>query len=153
MNATSAPQQMHVIDASVAVWALIPILVPPGVSVGTRLAEWRRTGVELVAPAHWLAECVSAIRGNVFMRALTEVEGRQALADLFTFPVELRPLTTELCVAAFEWAKRIGQKRAYDAFYLALADELGVDFWTADQRLANAARQAGISGAHWIGES
>jgi predicted nucleic acid-binding protein len=152
MHVTSA-NRLLVIDASVAVWVLIPVMVPPGISVGTRLIAWRRAGITLVAPAHWLAECTSAIRGNVFMRALTAAEGRQALADLFTLPVELRPFTPALCLAAFEWSGRIRQKRAYDAFYLALAEELDTEFWSADQRLVNSARQAGMTRAHWIGES
>ena len=38
-------------------------------------------------------------------------------------------------------------------FYLALSTELNVDFGSADRYLVNAARQAGIARAHWIGEN
>ncbi|MGA2404943.1 MAG: type II toxin-antitoxin system VapC family toxin [Syntrophobacteraceae bacterium] len=34
-------------------------------------------------------------------------------------------------------ANSCGLKSAYDAHYLALAQSLGTDFWTADRRLAN----------------
>jgi predicted nucleic acid-binding protein len=33
---------------------------------------------------------------------------------------------------------KLGLKAAYDAYYLALAESLKADFWTADQRLTNA---------------
>jgi hypothetical protein len=49
-------------------------------------------------------------------------------------------------------SNRLGQSKAYDAFYLALAERLKAEFWTADQRLANGARQLGANWAHWIGE-
>jgi len=57
------------------------------------------------------------------------------------------------CQAVLEWAGRLNQSRAYDAFYMALAEELGAEFWTADQRLARAAQQAGVTWTHWIGEA
>ena len=57
------------------------------------------------------------------------------------------------CQSALRWAARLNQARAYDAFHLALAEELGAEFWTADRRLANAAQRAGATWAHWIGET
>jgi predicted nucleic acid-binding protein len=101
----------------------------------------------------WLAEGISAIRGAVYTRLITADEGRSAIEDLLTLGIETRPMSPEQCRSGFEWAGRLGQARAYDGFYLALAEELGAEFWTADRRLANAARQAGATWAHWIGES
>jgi len=39
---------------------------------------------------------------------------------------------------AFVWTRRLKRAVAYDSFYLALAESLGCDLWTADQRLHHA---------------
>src|SRR5438477_244782 len=67
--------------------------------------------------------------------------------------VETIPMDAPLCQAAFEWAGRLNQVRAYDGFYLALAEQLKAEFWTADKRLANAVQQIGANWVHWIGET
>jgi predicted nucleic acid-binding protein len=54
--------------------------------------------------------------------------------------------------AALSWATRLHQKAACDGFYLAAAEQLGAELWTADQALANNARQLGASWVHWMGE-
>jgi predicted nucleic acid-binding protein len=53
---------------------------------------------------------------------------------------------------ALDWAERAGQAKAYDAQYLALAEEMRAEFWTADERLVRDVQQAGADWAHWIGE-
>jgi predicted nucleic acid-binding protein len=50
------------------------------------------------------------------------------------------------------WARRIGQIVAYDAVYLALAQGMNAEFWTADKRLATAAQNAGVNWVHWLGQ-
>ena len=42
---------------------------------------------------------------------------------------------------AFEWTVRLKRAAAYDSFYLAAAETLGCELWTADRRLVNAANQ------------
>jgi predicted nucleic acid-binding protein len=41
---------------------------------------------------------------------------------------------------------------AYDCFYLALAQRLDTEFWTADRPLSRAALQADAPWVKWIGE-
>ena len=53
---------------------------------------------------------------------------------------------------AFDWATRLRQKGAYDGFYLAAAEQLGAELWTADQALVNNALQVGVSWVRWMGE-
>jgi predicted nucleic acid-binding protein len=50
------------------------------------------------------------------------------------------------------WAEKIPQAVAYDAQYLALAESLKADLWTADRRLFNSVQQAGVNFAHWLGD-
>jgi predicted nucleic acid-binding protein len=79
-------------------------------------------------------------------------QANTAIDDLFLLEVETQPLDISLCKAALEWATRLQQSRAYDAFYLALAERLQAEFWTADRRLANGAQQLGVKWVRWIGE-
>src|SRR3990172_7137280 len=78
---------------------------------------------------------------RVYNRAISPEEGQGALEDLFALQVEAIPMSPELCRSALAWAERLGQARAYDAFYLALAEQFRTDLWTADRRLGNAAQQ------------
>jgi predicted nucleic acid-binding protein len=142
-----------VIDANLAVWLVAPVLVPPGIDVPARFTGWRAAGEQLAAPTLWMAECTSAIRSATYARALSSAQAQTALVEVFALPLDLAEMTPILCRAAFDWAGRLQQAKAYDGFYLALADQLGAEFWSADQRLVNGARQAGMSRAHWVGES
>jgi predicted nucleic acid-binding protein len=116
------------------------------------LVAWRRAEAELHAPSLWLAECASAIRRYVHRDMITPQEGLTAIDDLITLEVDVAPMTHAHCRAAYAWAERLGQSRAYDGFYLALAEELDGTFFTGDRRLANGARQLGLSWVQWIGE-
>lgn len=55
-----------------------------------------------------------------------------------------------LLTEAYELAVRFNRPRAYDSQYMALADRLQCDFWTADERLVNSV-QAQFSRIHWLG--
>jgi predicted nucleic acid-binding protein len=140
-----------VIDANVAVWTVLPAIAQ--IDVFERVTHWQASGEPLWAPTLWTAEAVSAIRRAIYARIIGTERGLQAIDDLFALEVELLPMEIHRCQSALEWAGRLNQARAYDGFYLALAEELGAEFWTADRRLANAAEQAGVTWAHWIGEA
>ena len=61
--------------------------------------------------------------------------------------------TFELNERALVWAARLKQARAYDAQYLALADQFQSEFWTADERLWKASKSLGLKWVRWIGEA
>ena len=60
--------------------------------------------------------------------------------------------------AAFDWTLRLQRASAYDSYYLALAQALECNFWTADGRLFNALKSeafvvdARLGWLHWIEE-
>ena len=153
MLKSSAPSPTLVIDSSLAVWTVMPVVSGTSINLAERFSEWQSAQYRLVAPTLWLAECTSAVRAAVYARAVSIEKARVAIEDLFTLGVEIVPMDASLCQAAFEWAGRLGQVRAYDGFYLTLAEQLNAQFWTADRRLTNSARQAGAGWVHWIGES
>ena len=139
-----------VIDASLAVWAVLPFL--SNVNALSQIVQWRQAAVELWAPALWLPECTSAIRRCARTGLILSADASIALEDIFALDVHLAPATPAHCRSALVWAERLGQAKAYDGFYLALAQELGATFFTADKRLSNGAQQLGISWVHWIGQ-
>lgn len=53
---------------------------------------------------------------------------------------------------ALAWAERLGQIRAYDAFYLALTEGEDATLWTGDGRLADRARQLGVEWVQFLAE-
>ena len=48
-------------------------------------------------------------------------------------------------------AKRFNRPQAYDSHYLALAEMLGLELWTADERLYNAVKDA-LPWVKWLGD-
>ena len=52
---------------------------------------------------------------------------------------------------ALEFATRFRQGAAYDCHYLALAESLGCDLWTADERFYSAVRDS-ADRVRWVGE-
>ena len=67
---------------------------------------------------------------------MPSLEAEAHLETLMRLGVQLVPPTLELDRLALRWAERLGQTVVYDVHYLALAEALGCDFWTADRRLA-----------------
>ncbi|MBK8988292.1 MAG: type II toxin-antitoxin system VapC family toxin [Chloroflexi bacterium] len=106
--------------------------------------QWEAQGVTLIAPTLWAYETASIISKTVHFGHLTEAEGEALLQMAGAFTVQLIPPDGELLSRAYTWTRRLNQAAAYDSFYLALAERLNCDFWTADLRLANAARQPWI---------
>jgi predicted nucleic acid-binding protein len=117
---------------------------------------WERVDKEQItpcAPRLWLSESTSAIRFLLSQKEITSEEAEQALRTIHGLRVEIVNEDEELSMRALELAGKLGQSKAYDAFYLALAEKLVVEFWTADKRLANRCRKdLKLSWVHSIDE-
>ena len=126
-----------VIDASLAVNTVL--------SLSDSLKSfWDRADQEQItpcAPRLWLSETTSAIRSLLSQKQITVDEAEQALRTIHSLQVEILDEDEELCLRAFELAGKLKQLKVYDAIYLALAEKLVADFWTADERLANRCRK------------
>lgn len=106
-------------------------------------------GFELVAPALWAYETTSTICRAVHLGQISSLQGEQALSATSSLGIRLLPPDADQDRRSFEWTLRLRRGSAYDSYYLALAELLGCDLWTADQRLVNAARAPWV---RWAGE-
>ena len=122
-----------VVDAGLALRLVLP--GPEQARLQALAAEWRRDGAALVAPDLWLYEVTSALAKAVHFEVLTDDEGRRALGLLHRLEVRLTPPDAAQAALAYDWTRRLRRAGAYDSFYLALAETLGVDLWTTDRRL------------------
>jgi predicted nucleic acid-binding protein len=103
------------------------------------MQEWRNARRLLVAPELMAYELTTAMTKAVRFGQLPPAEARQSLLLAFEKGVQLVGFSTELAEMAFLWTLRLGRAAAYDSFYLALAEQLGCELWTADERLWHAA--------------
>jgi predicted nucleic acid-binding protein len=143
-------QMSQVVDANLAV-ALV-LLTPYSAQAQALWERWSVEATDVFAPDLWAYEITSALRKAVSIIGMPPREAEAHLETVIRLGVQLVPPTLELDRLALRWAGRLGQTVAYDAHYLALAETLGCDFWTADRRLADAAGP-GARWVHWIGES
>lgn len=145
-----SPPSAIVVDANVAVRAVLP--TDDKSNLLERFAGWYRSRREVFAPDLLLAEAISVIRRGIYERWISESEGQVAVEDLFRLGMEIIPSDRGLCRAALAWAARLEQSKAYDGFYLAVAEQKAAHLWTADERLHNRARELGLSWVRWVEE-
>ena len=97
---------------------------------------WREQAVQVAVPMLFRYEIVAVMRKSVYRGHFSTeqaVKGRDALLE---YPVQLF-LDDSLLKRGFELATQFSRPTAYDAQYLAVAERLGCEFWTADERLFN----------------
>lgn len=128
-----------VVDASFAIRLVTPH--PQRVFFTSLSDRWHAEGMILCAPSLWLYEVTSATTKLVRFGEVTDAQGRNLLKLLQNMGIELFEMDELLIGKAFEWTVQLNRAAAYDCFYLALAEKLDCDFWTVDQRLANAVNQ------------
>lgn len=131
------PNSPVCVDASFLLRMLLDEAVGPQAD---RLWEaWHREERRLVAPALLDYEVTNALHRYVARGDLSPAEA-EALLDLaLRLDVE-RVGDGELHRRALQLARAFSLPAAYDAHYLALAERLGAELWTADLRLVRAVR-------------
>jgi predicted nucleic acid-binding protein len=105
------------------------------------------------APRLWMSETTSAVRAYLAGKQITANEAEQALRTIHALRVEIINEDETLSLRVLELAELLGQSKAYDAFYLAIAEKMEAEFWTADQRLYNRCREdLKLNWVHWVNE-
>ena len=111
---------------------------------------WVDADIRIVAPPLLAFEGTSVIC-NKMQRGLVPPEEAELMFKAFHL-LDVRLLYPDgLHETAWEMAKRFNRPQAYDSHYLALAEILGLELWTADKRLYNAVKHD-LSWVKWLGD-
>ena len=111
---------------------------------------WIDADIEVVAPPLIAFEGTSVICNKLY-RGLVPPEEAKLMFKAFHL-LGVRLLYPDgLHERAWELVKRFNRPQAYDSHYLALAEILGIEFWTADERLYNAVKHD-LSWVQWLGD-
>lgn len=113
------------------------------------LQAWEQSEVQLAAPYLFHYEIISVIRRNVYIGKITAEEGINIRDTILKMPIQLMS-DDSLLKRAYELATQYNRPTAYDSQYLAVAERLNCEFWTADERLVNAVGND-LSWVRWVG--
>lgn len=102
------------------------------------LEDCDRRGTTLVAPYLMPFEVVNALHGRVRRGELTVEQSSSLVEDRISSEIALHHAPT-LHRRTMELAQELGQGATYDAHYLALAEILDCEIWTADERFYRSA--------------
>jgi predicted nucleic acid-binding protein len=139
-----------VVDANLLAALVLPL--PYSGQATQKIMAWKQGGLELLAPVLLEYEIAAILRKAVVVQWLTTDLAVEAIGKILTLEIRCLAPTFELHERALRWADRLGHSKAYDAHYLALAEQEGIELWTADRRLATGSQQAGAHWVRWIGE-
>lgn len=112
--------------------------------------SWANDGIQAAAPHLMPVEVANAFHRRVALGELAVSDAVRLLEHLSTSGIELRD-EPELHVRALQLANRLQPGAVYYAHYLALAEILGCEYWTADERSYRAALSS-AQNVHWVGE-
>lgn len=96
-------------------------------------------GIDILIPSLGVSEAMAQIRRHVSSGRLTRDDGDAVFTELTTIVNLVRIETVQL--GAWNIAKRFNRPDTYDSEFFALAERVGADLWTADDRFVNAMGQ------------
>ena len=101
--------------------------------------QWQQSSCTVVAPTLIYYEISNALYRYKIAGQITQQESEQLLERALNLGLVIYG-DAELHQQALEIARRQNLSTTYDAHYLALAERLGIEFWTVDLRLFNGVR-------------
>ncbi len=127
-----------VVDASLAVkWVLREPYTEEALAMAS---EWAATGIKPAAPCLLLVEVTNVLHRRATLGQISLSHARQLMAGFLGMGIEIRE-SPQLHLWALELARELQQPAVYDAHYLALAEILDCDLWTADERFFNSVKE------------
>ena len=117
------------------------------------MKEWQSEKVKIIVPTLWHYEVLSGLRKAISMKILTREKVGIVLDELHEMGFIEFPPSPESDAFVIDLAGRIGQMVAYDSVYLHLAECQRAEFWTADNKLVEVAKKAGLTWVHSITEN
>jgi len=137
-----------VVDASLAVKRVIP--EDHSAEADALLQNWQTRSIRRVVPSWFACEIGNVLYKRMLKRTLTLVQAQGNLEAILSEVVVLdfEPKTAK---RGLELAQTFGRSASYDAHYLALAEHLGCELWTADEKFWNATKGT-FKWVRWVGE-
>ena len=129
---------MVVVDASVAVKWLVSELDSD--IAEQLLRQWARDNVEIAAPMMILTEVSNALFKKVRMQVISSSDVGRLLDQFMDSGITFQESVT-MHQMAIGLALRLGEQDSYDCHYLALAESLDCEFWTADRAFYDVAHE------------
>ena len=102
---------------------------------------WNDWGIQTVAPYFMSAEVTNILLQRMKRGEISLDEGLRLIEKLLSSGIELHN-PPDIHRRALELASELGQGAAYDSHYLALAESLDCEMWTADERFYRVASPA-----------
>jgi predicted nucleic acid-binding protein len=121
------------VDASVI---LRYLLQPENAAIQNLWRSWMKNQIGLTAPSLLFYEVTNALYQQQKNKTLSAETIWETLEVSLQLPIVLVN-EEHLHLKAYEIAARYNLPAAYDAHYLALAEWMEIDLWTADLRLVN----------------
>ena len=112
--------------------------------------DWDASGVQIAAPYLMLAETVNALHRKVVDGKLTPQSMSRILENMDALEIRFHNLPN-MHGRAWRLADQLSQGAVYDSIYLALAERLDCELWTADRRFYRAARRFSDR-IRWLGD-
>ena len=120
----------------------------PDAAVVRLWVEWHQAGRSLVAPTLLYYEVANALHRYTVHGELLPQEAADMLDIALRLGITLYG-DAALHHRALQLAAQLSLPAVCDAHYLALAERLEAEFWTADRRLVEAV-QAELPWVHWV---
>ena len=146
-----ATQDLIVVDASIVFkWFVVE---EDSDKAAAMLGVWETKRSHLAAPHFMVAEVANAFHQRVRQGHMTvrEAEARVESVLSPSLAIELYD-SSSLHRRALELASLLRQPAVYDCIYLALAETLNGELWTADRTFFRAARSE-FSNVRWLSEA
>ena len=144
------PGSLILIDSSIALRWLLPD--PLSQTCWKLFSQIVETDKQITAPALWMYEMTSGLTKAVHFNILNPEDAQRGLLKVAELGVRIISPDEDQNRRAFDWTLRLNRVSAYDSYYLALAEILNCEFWTADNRLYKSGRDQGLEWIHHIKE-
>lgn len=131
------------LDASIVVRL---VTMPENIFVQELWAFWQTESYQRVAPTLLYYEVANAIYQQEKNSLIESESAKEALDIALSLPIQLIG-DAALHQRARELAVQYQLPATYDAHYLALAERLNIELWTADARLYHAVQAQGVD---WV---
>ena len=128
-----------VLDSNLAVALVLDAERAPAIE--DRLRAWEDAGESMHAPSLFRFEVANALTRNIAAGKIDAADAKAAWQRIVAIEISLHGLVDGPAVIAV--ARKLKRESAYDAAYVALAQELDAELWTLDGPLARNA--AGVN--------